>query len=118
MSHKSIELSIISLAIACIAFFLATVPIYITGSKISALEEQVETKSKSPVTIEMKGFKFRAHAPYTRFLFVTPYFRGTWIFQAASSQGIVAITLLPTTIPFASIWLGLRLAKCLTVLYT
>jgi hypothetical protein len=32
-------------------------------------------------------------------------------FQAASSRSIVATTSLPTATPFASIWLGLRLAK-------
>ncbi len=47
-----------------------------------------------------------------------PYLRGTRIIQAASSQSIVTNTLLPTTMPFASIRLGLRLAKWLKKQYT
>ena len=55
-------------------------------------------------------------APHTRFLFVIPYLRGTLPRKAASFRGIVTDT--PVAIPlrpFASIRLGLRLAKCLEI---
>jgi len=55
------------------------------------------------------------HARLTRFLFVTPYFRGTLPQRShCLPRHRHRIPRCDNTMPFASIWLGLRLAKVTT----